>query len=245
MEDGSDTLCVPPYHEILTPRLRLRTVYVSDAEALLPMLQQTEVMRWMRNGQALLSLATAERWVKDRALGADVFNFAIELTHDQGEGSREKPTIIGIMGSFHWPRIGYMINAGIELSSFSFFVSHLLVKVSNKRVDYGGKGYATEALGALVPELFSRMPAVSPFTQSLGYDYIEALTDSENIASQKVLQKCGFTFCETCSQNFEHPVLGLRDTAVYRIARPSKTLEDLGLIPQGEPGGDDFVPPIQ
>ncbi|KAI6855687.1 hypothetical protein D0864_13388 [Hortaea werneckii] len=222
MEDGSDTLCVPPYHEILTPRLRLRTVYVSDAEALLPMLQQTEVMRWMRNGQALLSLATAERWVKDRALGADVFNFAIELRHDQGEGSREKPTIIGIMGSFHWPRIGYMINA-----------------------DYGGKGYATEALGALVPELFSRMPAVSPFTQSLGYDYIEALTDSENIASQKVLQKCGFTFCETCSQNFEHPVLGLRDTAVYRIARPSKTLQDLGLIPQGEPGGDDFVPPIQ
>jgi len=228
MEDGSDTLCVPPYHEILTPRLRLRTVYVSDAEALLPMLQQTEVMRWMRNGQALLSLATAERWVKDRALGADVFNFAIELRHDQGEGSREKPTIIGIMGSFHWPRIGYMINA-----------------------DYGGKGYATEALGALVPELFSRMPAVSPFTQSLGYDYIEALTDSENIASQKVLQKCGFTFCETCSQNFEHPVLGLRDTAVYRIARPPKTLEDLGLVLPKEAGVNDpvepqeFVAPIQ
>ncbi|KAI7557633.1 hypothetical protein KC319_g10146 [Hortaea werneckii] len=222
MDDGSGTLCVPPYHEILTPRLRLRTVYVSDAEALLPMLQQTEVMRWMGNGQALPSLATAERWVKDRALGADVFNFAIELRHDQAEGSHKKPTIIGIMGSFHWPRIGYMINA-----------------------DYGGKGYATEALGALVPELFSRMPAVSPSTQCLGYDYIEALTDSENIASQKVLQKCGFTFCETCSQNFEHPVLGLRDTAVFRIARPSKTLEDLGLIPQGEPGGDDFVPPIQ
>ncbi|KAI6806091.1 hypothetical protein KC332_g13750 [Hortaea werneckii] len=222
MEDGSDTLCVPPYHEILTPRLRLRTVYVSDAEALLPMLQQTEVMRWMRNGQALPSLATAERWVKDRALGSDVFNFAIELRHDQAEGSRERPTIIGIMGSFHWPRTGYMINA-----------------------DYGGKGYATEALGALVPELFSRMPAVSSSTQCLGYDYIEALTDSENIASQKVLQKCGFTFCETCSQNFEHPLLGLRDTTVFRIARPSKTLEDLGLIPQGEPGGDDFVPPIQ
>ena len=138
-----------------------------------------------------------------------------------------------------------MINAGIELSSFIFFVSHSLVKVSNKRVDYGGKGYATEALGALVPELFSRMPTVSPSTQSLGYDYIEALTDSENIASQKVLQKCGFTLCETCSQNFEHPLLGLRDTAVFRIARPSKTLEDLGLISQGECGGDDFVPPIQ
>ncbi|KAI7163925.1 hypothetical protein KC349_g1035 [Hortaea werneckii] len=228
MDDGSDTLCVPPYHEILTPRLRLRTVYVSDAEALLPMLQQTEVMRWMRNGQALPSLATAERWIKDRALGADVFNFAIELRHDPAEGTREKPTIIGIMGSFHWPRIGYMINA-----------------------DYGGRGYATEALAALIPELFSRMPAVSSATQSLGYDYIEALTDSENIASQKVLEKCGFTFCETCSQNFEHPVLGLRDTAVYRIARPQKTLEDLGLVMQREAGVDDpdeardFVPPIQ
>ncbi|KAI7158153.1 hypothetical protein KC316_g15482 [Hortaea werneckii] len=228
MDDGSDTLCVPPYHEILTPRLRLRTVYVSDAEALLPMLQQTIVMRWMRNGQALPSLATAERWIKDRALGADVFNFAIELRHDQAKGTREKPTIIGIMGSFHWPRIGYIINS-----------------------DYGGKGYATEALGALIPELFSRMPAVSSGTQSLGFDYIEALTDSENIASQKVLEKCGFTFCETCSQNFEHPVLGIRDTAVYRIARPSNTLEDLDLVMQREAGVDDpdeardFVPPIQ
>ncbi|KAI7543105.1 hypothetical protein KC331_g7585 [Hortaea werneckii] len=228
MDDGSDTLCVPPYHEILTPRLRLRTVYVSDAEALLPMLQQTEVMRWMRNGQALPSLATAERWIKDRALGADVFNFAIELRHDPAEGTGEKPTIIGIMGSFHWPRIGYMINA-----------------------DYGGKGYATEALGALIPELFSRMPAVSSASQSLGCDYIEALTDTENIASQKVLEKCGFTLCETCPQNFEHPVLGLRDTAVYRIARPPKTLEDLGLVMQRDAGVDDpveardFVPPIQ
>ncbi|RMX74686.1 hypothetical protein D0869_12348 [Hortaea werneckii] len=236
MDDGSDTLCVPPYHEILTPRLRLRTVYVSDAEALLPMLQQTIVMRWMRNGQALPSLATAERWIKDRALGADVFNFAIELRHDQAKGTREKPTIIGIMGSFHWPRIGYIINSGIKL---------------NKQVDYGGKGYATEALGALIPELFSRMPAVSSGTQSLGFDYIEALTDSENIASQKVLEKCGFTFCETCSQNFEHPVLGIRDTAVYRIARPSNTLEDLDLVMQREAGVDDpdeardFVPPIQ
>ena len=95
------------------------------------------------------------------------------------------------------------------------------------------------------------MPAVSSASQSLGYDYIEALTDSDNIASQKVLEKCGFTFCETCSQNFEHPVLGLRDTAVYRIARPSKTLEDLGLLMQREAGVDDpdeardFVPPIQ
>lgn len=70
----SENLSVPPYYEILTPRLRLRTLYVSDAEALLPMFQQAETMVWMKVGRPLSSLAIAERWIKDRALGPDVFS---------------------------------------------------------------------------------------------------------------------------------------------------------------------------
>lgn len=110
----SDVLSTPPHHEINTPRLRLRTLYVSDAAALLPMLQQAEVMRWMKSGRPLPSLSVAERWVKDRALGQDVFNFAIELrTTPDGDNIDAPAVIIGVMGSFHWPRVGYVVHAGI------------------------------------------------------------------------------------------------------------------------------------
>ena len=38
----------PEYHEILTPRLRLRTIRVSDAEidALMPLITRQDVMYW-------------------------------------------------------------------------------------------------------------------------------------------------------------------------------------------------------
>ena len=51
------------------------------------------------------NVSQAERWLKDRALGKDTFNFAIELKQDiAGSG---KPTIIGAVGTFHLPEVGY------------------------------------------------------------------------------------------------------------------------------------------
>lgn len=46
----------PEFKEILTPRLRLRTVRVSDAEALMPLITRQDVMKWTvsRSGQILL-----------------------------------------------------------------------------------------------------------------------------------------------------------------------------------------------
>lgn len=114
---------------------------------------------------------------------------------------------------------------------------------------HAGKGYATEALQALLPRLFVRMPPAS--SGGVGCDYIEASTDSENWASRRVLEKSGFTYCETRLQDFENPTLGLRDTAVYRIPRSGITLEELGILVPVKPGvaargvDEEFVPPIQ
>jgi hypothetical protein len=59
---------------------------------------------------------------------------------------------------------------------------------------------------------------------------MQAETDSENIASQKVLLKTGCSLVETLVNSFDSPSLGLRDTLVYRVARPGMSLEELGLV---------------
>jgi RimJ/RimL family protein N-acetyltransferase len=71
-------------------------------------------------------------------------------------------------------------------------------------------------------------------------NYIQAETDQDNLASQNVLRKCGFEFVGRLAGAFDSPVLGVRDTVVYRIARPGTKLAGVG----GEED-DEFVPPIQ
>ncbi|KAK5109923.1 hypothetical protein LTR62_006412 [Meristemomyces frigidus] len=90
-------------------------------------------------------------------------------------------------------------------------------------VNHFGKGYATEALRALLPVVFEFMPRAGG--DGTGFDYIEAGIDPENQASRRVLEKCGFTFYRVTKQDFNHPTKGLRDSAWYRIARPGTTLE--------------------
>ena len=47
MLDPTDpVLAEPPYHEILTERLKLRTLRVEDAGRLMPLLGSKEVMQW-------------------------------------------------------------------------------------------------------------------------------------------------------------------------------------------------------
>lgn len=174
-------------------------------------------MQWTTH-RPVTSLAQAERWVSDRCLGPDVFNFGIEV--------RLSGEFIGVIGSFHWPYVGYVIDP-----------------------DHAGNGYATEALRALIPALFDHIPSAGKGNS--GFDYIEAMSDSENMGSRRVLEKCGFIYCETLLQDFENPTLGWRDTTVYRMPRPGKTLQQLGLLPQADTeehnGEQDkgLIPPIQ
>jgi RimJ/RimL family protein N-acetyltransferase len=121
---------------------------------------------------------------------------------------------------------------------------------------HAGKGYATEALRAYLSAYFAHVPSPS-VSNGLGYDYVQAETDQDNIASQRILQKCGFQHVETIVNGFESPILGLRDTVIYRIARPGMSLESLEkgkkamrwLEKSGRAGNvkkeQEFVPPVQ
>lgn len=66
-----------------------------------------------------------------------------------------------------------------------------------------------------------------------------------------MLEKSGFTYCETRVRDFENPTLGLRDTAIFRIPRSGTTHKELGiLVPvklgvAGKGVEEEFVPPIQ
>ncbi len=61
---------------------------------------------------------------------------------------------------------------------------------------------------------------------SAGYDYMEAATDSENMASHRVLEKCGFSVWSRTEDDFESPIMGTRSTVRYRIARPGTRLSE-------------------
>jgi len=115
-----------------------------------------------------------------------------------------------------------------------------------------GKGYATEALRALIPAFFTRMtpsPSSSPTTTTIttplpSFNYIQACTDQDNLASQHVLLKCGFELVERLVGGFESPVLGVRDTVVFRLAREGTKLDGEEEAEKGD-GGSGFVPPVQ
>ena len=139
----------------------------------------------------------------------DCWNFVIELlpstkadsvlghpSNYDVEPSHEHPTprVIGLIGAVRAPEVGYMLNA-----------------------DYWGKGYATEAMRAFMPLFFDHFSG-GDYEK---YEYAEAQTDPELEASQNVLLKVGFTLYEKREKDFENPILGWRDTLVYRMVRPS------------------------
>jgi len=109
----ADFLEAPPFTTIETERLHLRTLSVTDAEAVLPILSSEEVMRWTTQQTPIRELPAAHRWTSDRALGKDVFNFIIELkSGEHNDTASGLPKIVGILGSRGFPEVGYMLHPG-------------------------------------------------------------------------------------------------------------------------------------
>jgi predicted acetyltransferase len=69
-----------------------------------------------------------------------------------------------------------------------------------------GRGYATRAVQLLLPEI-----------AAFGLDHIQVTTDETNLASQRVLEKCGARFVERFTHpQFDHSLKRLR----YRLEVP-------------------------
>ncbi len=72
--------------------------------------------------------------------------------------------------------------------------------------DFWGKGIVTEALEVLIKFFFEEVKA----------NRIEALFDTENVGSGKVMAKCGMKYEGTLRQAFKNNK-GIRDTSIYSI----------------------------
>ncbi|CAD0083426.1 unnamed protein product, partial [Aureobasidium vineae] len=120
-------------------------------------------------------------------------------------------TVIGLLGSPSYPEIGYRFSPA-----------------------HAGKGYATEALLAFTPALFAVMPVDQTFA--------EAHVDTENVPSLKLLERCGWQRWGGVEERaYTSPLLGLRDSVCYRIAREGHRLDDLVNKEEEEA----FVPDLQ
>lgn len=72
--------------------------------------------------------------------------------------------------------------------------------------------------------------------------YAEAHVDTENVASIKLLERCGWQrWGEVEEGAYTSPLLGLRNSVCYRIAREGYELEDLVNKEEEEA----FVPDLQ
>jgi RimJ/RimL family protein N-acetyltransferase len=149
------------------------------------------------------SLAECKTWIQGCFDWPINWNFAIELLPPSSSTispspCQDGPSVIGLIGAVRAPEIGYMLN-----------------------YNYWGKGYATEALRAFMPMFFDWYSG----GKQGRFEFAEAFTDTELVASQHILEKVGFRFVEKREKDFENPVLGLRDTLVYRMDRPDAVVD--------------------
>ncbi|KAF1979701.1 acyl-CoA N-acyltransferase [Bimuria novae-zelandiae CBS 107.79] len=181
---------VDPKITAKTERLLVRPLTMEDAEDVVLMRSHPEVMKHT----SILPSDDVEKskaWIQGCFDRENCWNFVIELLPSARE-DLSSPRVIGLIGAVRAPEVGYMLNN-----------------------NYWGKGYATEALRAFMPLFFEHYSG----GEQGRFEYAEAHTDPELVASQHVLEKAGFKLHEFREKDFENPILGWRDTLVYRMYR--------------------------
>jgi len=163
-----------PAEAITTSRLLLRPIQASDLPAFHALRTQIEVMKWTGQRRNDVDEDATQVWM-NRFLppnDATTFNFAVEELSSAG-----KP--IGVVGCHiaEPPEVGYM------------FVREVW-----------GRGYATEALQAWLRAYWhlprKEVVLEKDWPQAQGVvettEVLRADTDADNIASGRILAKCGF-----------------------------------------------------
>lgn len=168
-----------------TARLLLRPFADTDAEAIFAVLGNARVVRywdapaWHERAQAERFIANAGRMERE-GTGA---RLAIERVEDG--------RVIGQCGLLYW-------NPAFRSATLSYTLHD----------DAWGRGFATEAVGALLAWAF----------RAWDLNRVQAETDTRNVASLRVLDKLGFvregTLREDCVVNGD-----VSDSAVYGLLR--------------------------
>ncbi|EBA07203.1 GNAT family N-acetyltransferase [Sagittula stellata] len=78
---------------------------------------------------------------------------------------------------------------------------------------FWGRGFAFEALSAILPRAFGRWPDQAHLTAEL---------DPRNAASARLLEKLGFVCTGVVEKNFLYGGVEWTDTAYYRLDRPDR-----------------------
>jgi RimJ/RimL family protein N-acetyltransferase len=209
---------VNPKYVARTERLLIRPLKLEDAEDVVLMRRDSKVMMHT----PLLpcdDLEKTKEWIQgchDRGVFHDNlllamylisssdnnWNFAVELN----TSSSLNPSTVTIPHQ-PVPRVIGLIGA-VRAPEIGYMFNS----------SYWGKGYATEALRGFMPMFFEHYQDTA---------YAEALADTELLSSQSVLLKAGFKLHERRDKDFENPVLGLRDTLVFRMYRPASTVDEV------------------
>ena len=160
--------------QLETDRLLLRAPVPGDAEALAPMYADPEVMRYVGDGRTLTRSDT-ERSVKRMIERWEADGFGLFTTVRQEDGA-----IIGRVGLLVWNTDTWEPTTRAEAANVSseVEVGYTLGK------PYWGRGYATEAAGAVRDYALNE----------LGAERLIALIIHGNTASENVARKLGLEY---------------------------------------------------
>ncbi|KAF8159230.1 acyl-CoA N-acyltransferase [Crassisporium funariophilum] len=183
--------------EIRTERLLLRGARKDDLEAFFEWFRDTEAMNFWSTA-AHTSTEQTEKFI-DSMLGSKyngVLDFAVCLLPTAPTGPCETstsilvpaPIVIGKAGVYNGEEIGFIFNKA-----------------------YWGKGYATEALKAIMKEFWNLNTSYAPLLADV---------DPRNEGSLRVLKKLGFEEVGRGEKTFETH-LGWCDSVYLAAARPT------------------------
>lgn len=150
---------LPTFPILTTERLVLRELRPSDAEQVFALRSDPLVMQHVNRplARTMEDASSLIELITTTVAANDAVQWAITVKGDD--------TFIGLIGFWrmvkehHYGELGYMISR-----------------------EHWGKGYISEAIGALVPFGFN----------TLGFHRVEAITRPENAASIRALEKNGF-----------------------------------------------------
>lgn len=174
---------LPEFPQLETQRLFLRQTVLTDATEVFAMRASAEVMKYIPVPLAT-EVSEAEDYIlslQERMDNKECINWSITL--------KETGQMIGTIGFYRMKLQHYRTETGYMLLP-----------------EFYGKGYAPEALKALLDFGFS----------TLGFHSIEAVIYPDNIGSQRVLEKCGFER-EAYFKESEFHNGQFVDTAIYSI----------------------------